>query len=754
MPTETSITTSDLSEEDIQSLADIAREMQESVDADRKRRFDALQKKLSDLKNDAIKARSSSGIEKVWSEDNEYTEGVDDFNRDTVGYLKPHFDGPIQPKKAESSNQCTAFFNMTRQFVDSAAARAGDILLPAGDWNWGVKKTPISDNVENAPQTVYDQAMQDISVQKVKAGERRIKDWLTESRYHREYRRALENSAKLGTGVLRGPSPFLKTRTAIVNDDVVIQQEIIPGVKSINPENIFPDMSCGDDIHKGDYIFERDYLTHKQLNDLTADTSYLGDAILKVLEEGPKKAYQDDKKNPSASDIFEVWFFTGNIDMNDMELLDDRFKKETAFAVNEETGQVEITKEENQEKDFQSVVVVMVNDTIIKAMMNPLQSGRFPYRVLCWQRRDNSPFGIGIARQMRVPQQMLLSSARDLIDNMSVSSVPMLAIRREGVTPADGTWEISKGKVWWLTNESIKTINESIQYLVLPSLQKELMEIITLAGKMAEDATGVNSLLQGQQGSAPDTVGGMELLNKNASALLRRIARICDEEVTEPLIIDFHEWLLMYGEDEEKGDFDIEAFGSSILVEREIQEMQAQMLLQYAQDPSYGLSKSKIMTKIVDSWGFDSSNVMMDDQEKQQLSEQSQQQQPDPRLAAAQLNSETQLQIAQMRAEVEQMRIKKDTDRDAIFSQGVTERNQMTYQTSIEELRLKRELALLEYANREKTNLDNIKAKLADSAMKQATTKELASMSATSDELPKPPVEPPGRAQTGRSFTQ
>lgn len=738
---------------DFESLRELAQEMQAKIDEDKQRRMDALQKKIADMRDEAVRRRKASGIEKIWEEDNEYYEGIDDYNRDSVSYLKPHYDGPLQPAVKEETNQSTAFFNITRQFVDSAAARAGDILLPAGDWNWGVKKTPIGEDITAETQTVYDQAAQDINAQKVKAGERRIKDWLAESRYHREYRKALEKSARIGTGVIRGPYPFMRTKTANMGGQVVTQQEIIPGVKAIDPENCFPDPNCGDDIHNGDYFVERDYLTHKQLNDLKSDDSYFADAIAKVLKEGPKHSYQKDGKEPRDSDLFEVWFFVGNVDMNDMDLLDERFDRGTKFSLNEESGEIDVA-EEVEEKDFQPVIVVMVNSTIIKAMMNPLESGKFPYRVLCWQRRDNLPWGIGVARQMRIPQQMLLSSARNLIDNMAISSVPMLALRQQGITPADGKWEITKGKVWWLTDENIRTINEAIQYLELPTRQKELTEIIMLAGKMAEDATGVNSLLQGQQGAAPDTVGGMELLHKNASALLRRIARICDEEVTEPLIIDFYEWLLFYGNDEEKGDFDIEAFGSSILVEREIQEMQAQTLLQYAQDPSYGLSKSKIMTKIVDSWGFDSTSVMMDDQEKQQLAEQAQQQQPDPRMAAAQLQAQTQLQIAEMRTQVDQMRIQKDTDRDALYAQGVSERNQMTYQAQIEKLQLERELELLKYANTTKDTLDNIKAKLSSEAMKLAVTKELAALDATADKLPKPVVEPPQQAQTGNSFQQ
>lgn len=71
-----------------------------------------------------------------------------------------------------------------------------------------------------------------------------------------------------------------------------------------------------------------------------------------------------------------------------------------------------------------------------------------------------------------------------------------------------------------------------------------------------------------------------------------------------------------------------------------------------------------------------------------------------------------------------------------------------------EELVLKRDLAMLDYANANKVTLDKIKADLAKKAMEIQATKELAGMKAPADQLPKPPVEPPGIAPAGESFTR
>ena len=205
--------------------------------------------------------------------------------------------------------------------------------------------------------------------------------------------------------------------------------------------------------------------------------------------------------------------------------------------------------------------IVMVNDSIIKGNESALDDS-FPYDVMVWQRVAGMPWGIGVSRQMSESQQFMTASARNLVDNMGLAAIPMIAIRRDGIEPENKQWELKKGKVWWLTDEMVKAITDSIQFLAVPSMQTELIANMQLATKMAEDMTGINFLLQGQQGSAPDTVGGMELLHRNASSLLRRIARLFDENVTERHIKRYHEWLLLYGKDDEKCDLQIQAIGS------------------------------------------------------------------------------------------------------------------------------------------------------------------------------------------------
>jgi hypothetical protein len=50
--------------------------------------------------------------------------------------------------------------------------------------------------------------------------------------------------------------------------------------------------------------------------------------------------------------------------------------------------------------------------------------------------------------------------------------------------------------------------------------------------------------------------------------------------------------------------------------------------------------------------------------------------------------------------------------------------------------------------------LSQVKAALAMKAMDIRATQDLVERKASAEQLPKPPVEPPGRAQSGHSFVQ
>ncbi|MCL5460454.1 hypothetical protein M3M33_17585, partial [Loigolactobacillus coryniformis] len=73
-------------------------------------------------------------------------------------------------------------------------------------------------------------------------------------------------------------------------------------------------------------------------------------------------------------------------------------------------------------------------------------------------------------------------------------------------------------------------------------------------------------------------------------------------------------------------------------------------------------------------------------------------------------------------------RIQRDIDRDNQYIGAETMRTQVTAETKMAELQMRERLAMLDYANREKITIDQLKAKLAIEGGRNDLARELATM--------------------------
>jgi hypothetical protein len=763
----------------------------EAVEALRITILDALGASFTSKRKDAVSARASSGIEDEWQGDEEFNQGYDAANRHEFVNTasKPSETGTSSaPTRATGS---TVFPNITQPHVDAISARVGDMLLPTDDRNYKMEPTPIPDMLEDeqnsmpmpvpmqppmqaqqgqpqqgmpqatAPLSPIAQATADTArikaeaTRKAENAEKQIDDWLAECQYHSEVRKVIDDAAKLGSGVLKGPVPIKRKSNQWQKSDdgtttLVIIESIVPSSRRIDPWNLFPDPACGDSIHNGSYIFERDYLTSKKLEDLKGLPGYIDSQIDLCLEEGAKGQEEPDShaQSQTIKDQFEVWYVHATI------------KAEELLAAGCDCDETVRTY---------PAILTMVNDRVIRASLNPLDSGEFPYDVIPWKRRPGMPWGSGLARQMRTPQRIVVAATRKLMDNAGQASGPQFVVRR-GVKPENDRWEITPHKIWVEDDDASSQGSAPFSSVVIPMLQVELMNIIQMGMKMAEDVTGMPMLMQGSQGSAPDTVGGMSILNNNANAVLRRIARLFDSCITEPHIRRYYNWLMEYGEDPEtKGDFQIIARGSTALVERDIQSREMIGVLQLCLNPAYGKNPERAMDEFLKSRRFTPDAFDYTPEELQ--ARKSQQPQPAPAVQVAQIRAQVDMaktdktiqkdmQIAQIENQTAQHRITVDTDRDTVMVNAEAQKNQQDAILRSRELEMKLQLAQLDYASKHQIKLEEVKAKLADTSMKLNVTKDLAIAShmmdnhrdKTAQPVITPPIEPSGRAPNGQSY--
>ena len=589
---------------------------------------------LLSKRSEAIAGRASSGIEEEWTEDEEHYQGIDDANRayQNANQLfrsrKAALTGTAPVNNGPSRS--VVFLNITRPYTDAASARVADMLLPTDDRAWEIKPTPLprlstsqltmlaqsmgmSDPAEAQAQIEANQTQAKQAATKMQQA---IEDPLVESNWHGEVRQVIEDAARIGSGVLKGPFPIQRADRMVSRDpitgmtSVVRVDSIKPGSKRIDPWNFFPDPACGENLRHGSYTWEREYIGKRQIKAMLADESYDRAELLAVLREGPARTRQGTEAVYRASDDeFEMWIFYGH-------------------CARDHLLQIGVELEEGDE-DRTPTMAVMINDRLVKTVESPIESGEFPYDILAWQRRPGMPWGMGISRQIRTVQRMLNGATRAMMDNSGLSAAPQIVIGN-GITPEDGTWGLRPGKVWRANADAdAPDVRAAFSAFVVPSVQAELMNIINFCLKMAEDTTGMPAMLQGIRGDAPNTLGGMQMQNNNATSVLRRLAKRFDDYVTRPHIQRYFDWMMTYSDDEAiKGDFEIEVRASSALVERDAQQQFLLQMVGLARDPAYEIDPAKLFAELCKGQRLDPKNFQLDEMQKQQR------QKPDPTVEA------------------------------------------------------------------------------------------------------------------------
>ena len=581
-------------------------------------------------RREAIAGRAGSGIEEEWTEDEEHYQGIDDANRafQSANMLyrsrsKALLSGQQQGQQPARS---VVFLNITRPYVDAASARVADMLLPTDDRAWEIKSTPLP-TLSQLQLTKLAEAMrmsstddvQDAMEQQAKLAQeaaakmqKAIEDPLVESNWHGEVRQVIEDSARCGSGVLKGPFPVVRT-VRLTRQDPVTQlktqhkvDEIKPGSKRIDFWNLFPDPACGENIHTGSFIFEREYIGKRQIMELLKDASYDRAELLAVLREGPAKTREGTESvYHHSDDEFEMWIFHGHCMRQQLQAMG-----------------VELDHDAEEQLP---AMAVMINDRLVKAVLSPLESGEFPYDVLAWQRRPGMPWGIGISRQIRTVQRMINANTRAMMDNSGLSAAPQIVIGN-GITPVDGVFSIRPGKLWRAeAGSDVQDVTKAFASFSVTSVQNELMNIIQFAQKMAEDTTGMPAMLQGIRGDAPQTLGGMQMQNNNATSVLRRLAKRFDDYMTRPHIQRYFDWMMSYSDDDSiKGDFEIEVRASSALVERDAQQQFLMSLLQASANPVYELDPAKLAAELCRGQRLDPKNFQLTEEQKAQRAQQGQ----------------------------------------------------------------------------------------------------------------------------------
>lgn len=479
------------------------------------------------------------------------------------------------------------FVNLTRPKCEALESRLCEMLFPTDDRNWLIQPTPNpelaalrSRSPEGADQAQAIQAQAKLAAE---AMQRLMDDQLTETDYSERAKQAIADAVKYGTGILKGPVVTAKAQkrwtpyggVQILN----VTQRTLPRIEVVSPWDFFPDLSATR-LDECEFIFERRYITRKALRRLAQHPGYRAESIREALRDEPRgSSYSDTHRQDvravtgqsgasSADETqYEWWQYHGPLDREDAMDLGLNISEDPLLGV--------------------ECIIELVGNRVIRAEVHPLDTQDPLYSVFALVPDDSSLFGHGIPSLLRAPQAAINAAWRLMLDNAALSAGPQIVINQHVIRPANGIPALEPRKVW-LMSDPVRSVNEAFASVDIRSYQPELMAIFETARTLIEKESNIPDLMQGDLGTMPQqTASGMSMAMNAANTVLRRLVKRWDDEITKTLIRRFYDYNMQYSElADVKGDFEVDARGSSALMVKETQSQALLGLINVAQAPT------------------------------------------------------------------------------------------------------------------------------------------------------------------------
>ena len=679
----------------------------EQYDSYRQEQLQELYKLFAGQRDEWVKYRANSGVETRWRNAQALYLGDESASADSA-FVDSLKNGPSpRGSKGQNTNRSKVVINIVRPKVDQAVARMCEILLPVDDKNWGIKPTPVPEAVSkmigNMAETVgpdgqptgqsADAEAQSIIKRMKGCAEKmadEIDDVLTECQYNGEQRKAIEDGVKLGTGMMLGPFPNNSAkRSWIPQPDGTMQlqigHEVKPASMRVDPWDIWTDPACGNDHQRGQGFYHRRYATRKELRALVGIPGYDAECIREILRGKPtrlKVAEGRIMREACDEDSYELWVYYGQVEPDQMEMLSESMGDPLTDVVDG--------------------VIIMVGDKVIGAMESWVPDGSLPLDIWCWRKADDSPNGYGLCDELFHQQRVVNAAWRQVMDDAKLSIGGQLIMKKKMIVPQDGSYELYPGKVW-LANEELDDVRQAMFMMEFQNHAQQLLMIATSAMQFADQETSMPQLLGGEKGNAaPETLGGMQMLFNNAQTVLRLRVKLYDDAMTRPHIRRHFDWQMANSPKAEiKGDMEVDARGSTALLEKDIQNQATINLATVTSNPRYAafLDPKEELKLILKAFKTNPQDIMLTDAMIEANQQKMAQNPPpaDPRIESAKLQLQGKQMDIEARREKAQMDAQMQQAELAVKRESIaynTERERGEAEQNMVEAQLTRELAI------------------------------------------------------------
>lgn len=552
---------------------------------------------------------------------------------------------PDTDKKLTDAKQSKVFANLTRPKTNAWAARISDILFPTDDRNWAIGPTPVpelsarmtdsrfearrltkqanlfallaknaadeqyrtemrtkaeglaNEALPHAQDALQAQNILDEAKAKADAMQTEIEDQLLEAKYGEKARMGIKDMVQIGTVVLKGPLSKTRIRGSwkSVGNDWVLDSvsDPRPDWRHVDPWSYFPDMNART-VAEAEFHFERHLSTKRDLRRLARKPGFDRNALRELLKSEPTTVAPNylsnlrqitGTQNLSMENRYTVWEYSGPLESSEINMI------AMAMLSPKDAAEIIANLEDDPLKE-QQVILWFCDGRLLKMAPHPLDSGEPIYSVSCFVDDPSSIFGFGVPYLARNAQAIINAAWRLMMDNADMSVGPQVVINRNVIEPADGDWNLKGFKEWlWITNKTLPAGSiEPFQVFQTNSNLQYLLEVIRLAMVFIDEEISLPLVAQGEQGAHVETAEGRGMLMNAANVIFRDAVRNWDDRITVPGLTRQYDWNMQHNPKQHiKGDMEVSARGSSVLL---VRDMQSQNLSAFLKDfggsPIYG----------------------------------------------------------------------------------------------------------------------------------------------------------------------
>jgi len=443
--------------------------------------------------------------------------------------------------------------------------------------------------------------------------EKHIHDQLLDTGAVNVFRKAIFESALLGTGIVKGPFNFYKRIHKWEKDEDGSRsynpyEKVVPRIESVSVWDFFPDPSATN-IEDCEYIIQRHRMNRQQLRSLIMRPHFDALAIEEALAKGPNyedKYYEDtireDETEPYYQENrFEVLEYWGT--------LDAKMAYEAGMESAKDMG----------EFDQVQVNVWICGEQVLRCVMNPFMPARIPFQSFPFEINPYQLWGVGVAENMEDAQMLMNGHVRMAIDNLALAGNLVFDVDEASLVPGQNM-DIFPGKIF---RRQSGVSGTAINGLKFPNTAPENIQMYQISRQLADEETGIPSIMHGQTGvtGTGRTAAGLSMLMGSAGLSMKTVIKNIDDYLLKPLGEAYFQWNMQFNEKAEdiEGDLEIKPRGVAAVMQKEVRTQRLTALLQTVANPMLApfIKIPNLMRELAISQDIDPDSLVNDQNEAQ-----------------------------------------------------------------------------------------------------------------------------------------